>query len=425
MATHEGSEVAQIKKLLLANFCFATIALLAGCPGNSTAPPTQTSAEPTTQTSAEPTTQTFSATSGLPEPDINVRHHPIYDAAPQTSTIKVELENLDSSISKLTIHAITGALADCVELGLPSSLIPCRKNTMNLSPVVCEIVEDEELDECELTFDATGGFLTTYMAVATLQSGAEISTPTITYSGGGTITNTASPVWWHTDFDTTLSEVDRISIAFFPNSGLHTDLEEFSAKLSSIVRQSMFTDDRQFSRAYKANRHYFDIWAFPHAGAAADFDTCQHTFSGVASEMDGLVRGSAILHKKDLRDCSSIGKGGVGTVDVGKIDRAWIFVHESSHFLFGLADEYGDGRQVAVSEPPNVFDTPGSCSDILNEFGGSAVCEEFGQEEESHRVRTTEPETMKTRQFNSDFRNTSDVAVQNRFNQCATGKCYE
>ena len=417
MAIREGPGVAQPKKFLLANLCFVTIAFLSGCPGNSTAP--------LAQTGAEPSKQTIAAASGPAKPQISVRHHPIYNAEPHTSTIKAEVKNLDNSRGNLAIHAITGVLADCVELDLPSSLIPCRKNATNLSPAVCEIVEDKESVECELTVDTTEAFLTTYVAVATFQSGAEIVTPAITYSGGGTITNTASPVWWHTELGTTSSEVDRISIAFFPNIGWDTDLAEFSEKLASIIRQSLFTDDRQFNRAYMLGRHYFDIWAFPHAGAAADFDSCNHTFSGAAWDMDAYVRGSVILHKTVLRDCSSIGKGGAGTVDVDEIDRAWVFVHESAHFLFGLADEYGDGRQVAVAEPPNVFDALEFCSAILDEFGDSAICKEFGQEEVSYRVHTVDPETMKTRLFTSDFRNTSDAAIQNRLNQCAAGKCYE
>jgi hypothetical protein len=419
-ATSEGPDVVRTKKFLLANFYFATLALLVGCPEHSTAPPAQTD--------TERAIQTVSATNGPSAPHISARHYPLYNAAPHTSIIKAEVENSGNSISKLAIYAITGALADCIEFDIPSSLVPCRKNAKSLSSPDCDEVNDEGLIECELTVDATGGgFLATYVAVATLQSGAEISTPAITYSGGGAITNTASPVWWHTDLGTTPPEVDRISIAFFPDSELASNLAEFSGKLSSIVRQAFFTftDEQPFSRAYMTNRDYFDIWAFPHAGAAADFDTCNHSFSGAASDVDTHVRGSAILHKAGLRDCSSIGKGGVGTVDVDKIDKAWVFVHESGHFLYGLADEYGDGGQVSMSEPPNVFDTPESCSDILDEFGDSAVCKEFGHDEKSYRVHTTDPETMKTRFFTSDFRNTSDAAIQNRFNQCATGKCYE
>jgi hypothetical protein len=198
--------VARIKKLLLASSCISTLAFLSGCPGNSTAPPVETSTEPNRQAS--------SSTNGLSSARISARHYPLYNAAPHISTIKAKVENTDdsdNSISKLAIYAITGELADCVELDLPSSLTPCRKNTKSLPSPTCDEVKDNGLVECELTIDGSeGGFLATYFAVATLTSGAEISTPAITYSGGGTIANTASPVWWHTDPDTTSSEVDRI-----------------------------------------------------------------------------------------------------------------------------------------------------------------------------------------------------------------------
>jgi hypothetical protein len=229
-------------------------------------------------------------------------------------------------------------------------------------------------------------------------------------------------------------DVARINLAIFIDRHFDGSLTEYGDNLATIVDRSFFTESKIFAEKFTRNRHFFDIWAFPFASAtthaSANLLTCKHEFYGGAGVLDGQVNGSAVLHTKGpatgLADCSSIGAGGAGSVDVINAKSDWKLVHESGHFLFGLADEYGTGGQVVVSEPPNVFSSLGDCETAAPLVGASKPdCKKFGTVTETYRIETDEPETMKKQLYTSDFRNSSDAAFSNRISKCANGECYE
>lgn len=362
---------------------------------------------------------------GLPDTTIEARHFPLYNAEPHDSVIEATATNPKGLLEEITIHAVKGKVSDCTDLGQEPSVIPCRTRAAAEEPAVCKIEARGDSAVCELNIAITDGDMVTYTAVATLETGEKVRTIPVTYSGGQPGAVVAMPVWWHSDAPARSLDADRLDVAFYPAPGLVGDATTFSSQLSSIVRQSIIAPEKRFARLYAKNRARFNLWAFPHSGAQPDLVDCNHSFDLPALALDTLADGSAILHLQGERDCSFIGTGASGTVDVraGHQKEAWLFVHESGHFMFGLADEYGDGEQVPLSDPPNTFATEDDC-EASPLFVGSAVCRRIRWNVDRYRIVTTEPETMGgSRVFTSDFRNSSEKAVENQFDKCAGGGC--
>lgn len=353
-------------------------------------------------------------------------HAPVYCPVPHTSKITAQATNTTGGIEKITIYAIKGTMTDCTELGDEPSVFPCRKDATNLPDHECLFEDPLNPEECILNIQIDDGDMISYHAVATPVSGPELSSSQITYSGGQPAVEVAVPVWWHTNLSNAPHHVGRIKLALYMDPDFDGNVSEFGNYLSTIVRRSFINGTREFSEKFRRNRHFFDIWAFPFAGATAK-STCDHVFTGGAADLYGKVNGSAVLHKTSFTDCSTIGEGVAGSVDVGKSKSDWILVHESGHFLFGLADEYGKGDQVTKSEPPNVFSTESECNDAAESFDGAATpeCIEFGTGVQPYRIQTVEPETMKQEHYGSEFRNSADAVFSNIISKCAGGQCYE
>jgi len=354
---------------------------------------------------------------------LTAKHSPLYKAEAHTSTIKAVADNTDGSVSMITIHAMQGFITDCTERGVDPSVIPCRKDARILQPVTCPMKSLEHPAECAMTLNLSDGDMVTYVAIAALTSGTQLVTLAVTYAAGVPPVNVAVPVWLHTDLVDASLDAGRINVAFFMDPGLN-GVVEFSSELSSVTRQAFFAKTKKFGQAYTRSRHFFDVWAYPFAGAKLDPASCTD-FSDSAAELDGHMDGSAILHSTGNIDCSSLGPDGAGTVNISDTSKkGWLFVHESGHFLLGLGDEYGDGKQSPTSDPPNVYGDNVSCNAVKSAYSG-AVCESIDDDAGPHRVVTEEPETMKSKLLTSDFRNTSAHAFRNRLTMCAGGHCYE
>ena len=355
---------------------------------------------------------------------IKASHSPLYNPQPHASTITATASNPAGTLTQITIYATRGKVTICSNGDPNTAVIPCRKDAVVLPPTTCSVVAADDPAVCTMTIDTTSDDLITYLAVASLTSGPEQVTSAITYAGGTPTLQVAMPVWWHVDVPVASLDVGRMQVAFFPDKDLVGTIDEYAKYLSWIVGGSFFAKTKQFGRSYTTYRHFFDIWAFPYAGASSDFTECGHEFEGSALTIAALMHGSVILHKSGSKDCSSISRDeGVGTVDTSSSKRAWLFVHESSHFMFGLADEYGPGGQVAESDPPNVFSTESDCELARSAYGGSSFCDHVGWSTDTWRIETLEPETMKKALLTSDFRNTSDDAFNNRLAKCMDGSC--
>ena len=353
-------------------------------------------------------------------------HAPVYCPVPHTSKITAHATNTAGGIEKITIYAIKGTMTDCTELGVEPSVFPCRKDATELRDHECLFENPLNSAECVLNIQIDDGDMISYHAVATPVSGPELSSSQITYSGGQPTVEIAVPVWWHTNLSNAPHDVGRLSLALYMDPDFNGKVTDFGDHVSKIVRRSFINGTREFSEKFRRNRHFFDIWAYPFAGATAE-SSCEHLFTGGAADLYAEMNGSAILHNTSFTDCSTIGEGVPGSVDVGKSKSDWILVHESGHFMFGLADEYGGGGQIAVSEPLNVFSDLGDCENASVPFVGATPleCIEFGTGVRPFRIQTVEPETMKEEHYGSEFRNSADAAVSNIISNCAGGKCYE
>ncbi|PCK07013.1 MAG: hypothetical protein COA42_16485 [Alteromonadaceae bacterium] len=63
--------------------------------------------------------------------------------------------------------------------------------------------------------------------------------------------------------------------------------------------------------------------------------------TAVTAKMDG----EAIVHNTNFRDCAAITLGSSGSIYGKAADVNYLFVHENSHFLHVLGDEYmGSGN---------------------------------------------------------------------------------
>lgn len=358
---------------------------------------------------------------------IMAKHSPLFSAEPHTSVITAQATSTGGGIASIQIYAMKGTMTDCTELGVNASLVPCRSDATVLPFKECNYDKELAPEPCEMSIEVLDGEMITYYAVAIPVIGFEQTTSAITYSGGRPAVELAMPVWWHTEVPTKTLSAGQINLALFMDADFNGDLASYGAEVSNTLDSVFFSEWPGFAEKYSNLRHYFDLWAFPYEGALADGVHCDHGFQGSAGLLDGMVKGSAILHKTHFTDCSTISAGGVGSVDVGPYAAKpdWLLVHESGHFLFGLADEYGDGGQTPVSVPHNVFGTIDDCMDAASLLSVTFwTCEKFGWEKETFRIATNQPETMKEESYVSDFFDSSAAAITNRINSCNSGSCY-
>jgi hypothetical protein len=405
---------------------------LTGCPSNpgQTVPPederTQISDQGATADTPEDVPEQQLAFSEGPT-IISAKHSPLYNPKPHSSVITASASNTVDGIAKITIHAIKGTMTDCSELGESPSVIPCRKDASPMLDQECPMADPLNPDGCTMSIEIADGDMITYFAVATPVTGPDVTTAAITYGGGQPAAQVAVPVWWHTDMPNATLDAARINLAIYIDADFGGDLGKFGERLSFIVDKAFFNDYSPFADQFLRNRDYFDIWAFPFPGATADdSDDCDHKFIDNAYILDALMHGSAVLHKTTFTDCASIGTGGVGSISAFAPKPPWLLVHESGHFLFGLADEYGDGGQVPASDPHNVFATLTDCEAAAPFVGATKFdCRSFGWVVPTYRIRTDGPETMRSQDYTSEFRNSSAAAFMNRIGKCAAGDCYE
>ena len=121
---------------------------------------------------------------------------------------------------------------------------------------------------------------------------------------------------------------------------------------------AFFNTTDQFAVNYSIWKNLYNLWAGLNG---ADGDGCSRTFGGRADDVAAVTEGDAILHQNPFRDCASISLGGSGTTQITLPDAAWVFTHESGHFLHGLGDEYIGGGNASVSDPANIYGSKNSC----------------------------------------------------------------
>lgn len=369
-------------------------------------------------------------------PSLSALHDPLYRSTPHLSTITARARDGDKGIAELRVDAIEGELTACTENGVMPSLVPCRANAVARSRV-CSFNNVKTTVTCALALPLGDQRLVTYAATSRNGVGGTSTTAGATYAAGAPLTQTqvtagattttiawetARPVWWHTDASAGgTAAAETIDVGFFPDADFGTDYPAFTDALEPLVLGAFLNASNPFARTYTDSNGVFDLWAGP---AGADGEGCARNFTGSAATIAGVTDGEAILHRNTFRDCASIALGGSGTTQTTIGDAAWVFTHESGHFLHGLGDEYVGGGNAAVSDPANIYGSKAACEASAMALSiNTSFCRQIGTSG-AWRMDDGSLTTMEDRALNSAWRTASGVAVARRISDCVSGACY-
>ncbi|WP_309604145.1 hypothetical protein [Phenylobacterium sp.] len=369
-------------------------------------------------------------------PGVTALHDPLYRASPHVSTITATGVDSKDGIDSVSIAVTVGTLTACNNGGFTPSLIPCRTAAFQFGRE-CIFSHERGPAVCRFPLQLGDRSLVTYTATARNSRGSTAKTTPITYAAGAPLTQatihvvffditvpweTARPVWWHTDLPLGQAAPDKIDVGFFPDADWGTNYQGFTDGLQVIALGSFFNDTHQFSNFYRFWKNEFNLWAGPAGGNGED--SCVRSLGGAASTVSGAVDGKAIVHQAAFRDCSDIALGGLGTSQSTLTDAAWVFTHESGHFLHGLGDEYQGGGNGNVSDPPNTWASKAACQSAAPGLGLTASqCAQIGTTGFWH-VDDGGVTTMRDRDLASDWRTASGVALSRRISKCTGGACY-
>jgi len=372
---------------------------------------------------------------GCAHPGISALHDPLYRASAHVSTITATGTDDKDGIDSVSITVTVGTLTAC-ENGFTPSLIPCRTAVSSFGRE-CIFSHERGPAVCQFPLRLGDRSLVTYTATARNSRGQTSRTSPITYAGGAPLTQarihllfldftipweTARPVWWHTDLPLGQSAADKIDVGFFPDSDWGSNYRGFTDGLQTIARGSFFDGSDQFSNFYRFWKSQFNLWAGPAGGDGED--NCVRSLSGSAATVGGVVDGKAIVHQNAFRDCSDIALGGLGTSQSTLTDAAWVFTHESGHFLHGLGDEYQGGGNGNVSDPANTWTSQAACQSAAPGIGlAASQCSQIGTSGFWH-IDDGQLTTMRDRNLASDWRTASGLALGRRVTKCINGTCY-
>jgi hypothetical protein len=247
----------------------------------------------------------------------------------------------------------------------------------------------------------------------------------------------ADDVPWSTDIVLNLRQ--RIDVGFLPDPDWES-YRAFSDATGRFVGRLLFVDPYgynadQYVRLYRTGRNVFSYWVGPDGGSTFERD-CRTKFTGWADAMRAVTDGQAVVHQTFFRDCGHFGPGASATVSGTASEAAYIFVHESGHFLHCLGDEYPeDGLgHYSCSDPPNTFPTQQQCEQTATQRGyPTSWCILIGDDSGWWRISENPlvyddimdgcgevfDEFLKT-----DWYDTSRDAVLKRMAACLQGACW-
>lgn len=174
--------------------------------------------------------------------------------------------------------------------------------------------------------------------------------------GGKPLADCVWPVVWHSG----ASFVNKIDLVLVP-AGDYGDepnsFKVFARDAKNILDKSFFSDSGLY-KTYYQRQNIFNLWI---AWSPIDLGNCKKEFIILEKKFPyPIFDGRVVIHQSGaFRDCATISLGGSGTAFAYEPS---IFVHESAHFLFGLADEYPcGGGYSAHMECRNVWSSEGEC----------------------------------------------------------------
>jgi hypothetical protein len=172
----------------------------------------------------------------------------------------------------------------------------------------------------------------------------------------------------------------RIDLVFIPDSASYpagaTDAT-FLADVRNVI-QAYYSED-----IYLTNQDKVNFWVAQDTGTARN-DCSSETPDNWDDDYTFAETGAVMHRDGTIRDCAPGGEqffsGDATRLDGGRLGR--VFLHETGHRPFGLADEYCCDGGYYQSEPfPNVYSEPEDCADDAPGLGRTAAaCREFEED---------------------------------------------
>lgn len=253
------------------------------------------------------------------------------------------------------------------------------------------------------------------------------------------------------------SSVDLVFVADRDNYSGPNDAT-FIADVKDIIHTAYYSES-----IYLAHQDKLNFWIALDTGLAEDSNEgCDHqwpgqnNFSSPPNPISGayaFADSSAIVHRNEerlgrsFRDCAPSGER---VFSADKSDSRWprVFLHETGHRPFGLADEYCnkrnppagglcDGGYFQNNPFPNLYEEPEDClADIVNlqtwderlgdEFRGPSHCKEFVEDEFwffDKDWSVSDPHQDDLMVDNGKIRGADARRIEWIFNQCAQASC--
>jgi hypothetical protein len=129
-----------------------------------------------------------------------------------------------------------------------------------------------------------------------------------------------------------------------------------------------------------------------------------------------------VVHTRSFRDCAPGGER-VFTAEVGE---TFVFVHESGHRPFGLADEYCcDGGYFETEDNPDVYEQLSTCNADMVNLGNTSCRQIIASYGDNDDWYTSDPSGNDLMEDSGDH--TAQPADRRRiewiFNNCRSGSC--
>lgn len=144
---------------------------------------------------------------------------------------------------------------------------------------------------------------------------------------------------------------EKHDLVFHMDGDYNNDFEAFVSDAGDKIKDVIGRQD-----IFESNLHVFNFWVYKKEGVAAG---CGNPHADVNSDMPWRDD-DAVLHTVNFQDCANLGQNRFSAE--GHNTKA--FLHEISHAVLGLADEYdGPTHYFEPSPEGNIFETEDRCRD--------------------------------------------------------------
>jgi len=353
--------------------------------------------------------------------ECTVEHSPLHPKAMEATEVKAHCDHPGGWRTAI-VYMIVGRMSDCTELQMSTGPWPCRERACLISKTV-SINQYGSFKSPESRF--AEGSLVTYWVEATALDNTVMSSAPITFAvGSPPLDSIAIPVWWNRSADPR----SRINIVVMPDSSYEDHYDEFIKDAQQLIKGAFFDKGRADSLARW--RSAFNLWLAPLGANVQEEPQLRLIFNVNVQAIAGSMQARMVLRREsEGTNWSQIALGGTSSIIGGQQDQDWIFIHESGHMLFGLADEYEINGGYSMNACRNVFDTANSCESYAKENGASdKVCQEIGSHSNRWHIQDGISRTMAARtpppyNMSTKWGLTIEDCLEGRIKKCLSGIC--